>query len=183
MKTIFYLAAVALLMAACQPKDVGAEHAVEFVREQVPEMAQSIESIEVTGVDTLLGLMPLIYSQVEVPRKNVEFWENKITAQQYRAFIDSMVNVANDIDWSWRYGSVVNDSLRKLEKYQHCWRRVYNVCVTMKSGVVKTPRVLMDKDGITPFMLEREVGKEIQKFTNDLIQGNDDILDREFSNY
>ena len=183
MKKIIYFAAVALLMVACKPKDAGAEHAVAYVREQVPELASSIESIEVTGVDTLLGLEILFYSQVEIPRKNAEFWENKITAQEYRAFIDSMVNVVNDIDCSWRFGIVVNDSLRKLGKYQHCWRRVYNVCVTMKSGVVKTSRVLMDKDGITPFMLEKAVGAEIQKYTNDLIQGNEDILDREFGNY
>ena len=58
---------------------------------------------------------------------------------------------------------MVNDSLHQQPKYDYQWRKVYKVQVTMKSGDTKTPRVLMDQDGITPRCLEKEFEKTLQE--------------------
>ena len=49
------------------------------------------------------------------------------------------------------------------------WRKVYTVRVTMKSGVTKEPRVLMEQDGITPRMIEREFEKKLQNYASELM--------------
>ena len=50
------------------------------------------------------------------------------------------------------------------------WRKVYTVKVTMKSGTTKEPRVLMDTDGITPRMMERDMEKAIEEHTKHILE-------------
>jgi len=176
MKTKIFLTAItAITVMACKPRDIGAEHTIEFVREQVPELASNIESIEVIGTDTLLGLTPLVYAESTTIRKNTEYLKGELSGKDFKAYLDSMNNVFQDISFSWQFGIVTNDSLMTLSKYENHWRKVYKVCVTMKSGIKEYPRVLMDRDGTTPEMLEKNVERELERLGSSITQGYLDI--------
>lgn len=69
------------------------------------------------------------------------------------------------VENSWKYGTPKTYG----NKFDGQWRKVYTVRVTMKSGVTKEPRVLMDQDGITPRMIEREFEKKLQNYASDLM--------------
>ena len=176
MKTKIFLTVItAVTVVACNPRDIGAEHAIEFVREQVPELVSDIESIEVIGTDTLLGLTPLVYAEPTTIQKNTEYLKGELSGKDFKAYLDSMNNVFQDISFSWEFGIVTNDSLMTLSKYEKHWRKVYKVCVTMKSGIKKYPRVLMDHDGITPEMLEKNVERESERLGSSITQGYLDL--------
>ena len=43
----------------------------------------------------------------------------------------------------------------------------------MKSGTTKEPRVMMDNDGITPRMIERDMENAIRDFTNKILDAQE----------
>lgn len=166
---------VALMIGSCGKRDIGAEHAIQYVKEQVPGLADDIESIEVTGVDTLLSDIWLVYEQVNFAKSGYDFLNDSLSLHKYSRMIDEWEQTIYDINTSWTYGMVVNDSLRKLEKYDGCWRRVYKILVTMKSGTTKIPRVLMDDDGITPRMIERDFENKMNEWMKKTQEARDNI--------
>ena len=96
--------------------------------------------------------------------------KGEISKEELRTTIDSVAKAATDVEYSWRFSNVVNDSLRQLSKYDDMWRKVYTVKVTMKSGTIKEPRVLMDTDGKTPRMMERDMEKAIEEHTKHILE-------------
>ena len=125
-----------LLVVSCSGKyGKGGDNAAQFVREQVVGNPDNIASIETILEDSLLGDASLSF---------------------YQTPVDERLEILQDVLDSWRFGIVVNDSLKTLKKYDGVWRKVYTVRVTMKSGVKNDVRVLMDGDGVTPRMLERD---------------------------
>ena len=75
----------------------------------------------------------------------------------------------HDVDMSWNYGISVNDSLKKLEKYEYGWYVVYTVEAEMKSGVKQQYRVLMQRDGIKPSMTDDQVKSQISESKKDVL--------------
>lgn len=148
----------------------GAENACQFVKEKIPELRDDIASIEVVKTDTLLGDIILIFEKALFAKAGSDFLNETITREEYEKIIDERELVLTDIGDSWQFGIVVNDSLRQLEKYKSCWRKVYKVKVTMKSGVTREPRVLMDSDGMTPRMLEKEFGRSLEEYWDGIIK-------------
>lgn len=144
------------------------QNACEYVREQVPELKESIESIEAIGEDSLLGDSWLAHDQLIFARAGREYAQGILSRKDYEEIIEKYAHILTDINNSWLYGIVVNDSLRKLEKYQYQWRKVYIIRVTMKSSVTKEVRVLMDNDGITPRMTEKQFSDALEKWDSNL---------------
>ena len=173
MKRILSIAIMLLVFVSCQQivskYGQGGRNAAQFVKEQAPGLQDDIESIEVIEEDSLLCDIGLTFASVQLARAESEFYEGKISRQRLDNIIDSVSNAIKDVQYSWQYGIVVNDSLHKITKYESQWRKVYKVCVTMKSGVKKYPRVLMDKDGITPRCIEKDFEKDIQKYIDDMM--------------
>jgi len=60
--------------------------------------------------------------------------------------------------------------LKNLKKYDGQWRKVYTIRVTMKSGITKEPRVMMDKDGLTPRIMEKDIEKILDDFSKKTIE-------------
>lgn len=147
----------------------GGQNACQFVKEQVPGIRDDIANVEVIEQDSLLGDIGIIFAKTELAKKSNLFLAKEITKDEFEAFVDSITHNATDIAFSWQFGIVVNDSLKQLEKYKYQWRKVYKIRVTMKSGITKEPRVLMDDDGITPRMLETDMEKTLNDFTKDVI--------------
>lgn len=174
MKKIFIAALVALMAVSCNngenknTVDKGAENACQFVKEQIPELREDIASIEVIDVDTLLCDEMLSFTQIEFAKTITDFLNDSISKKEFKEIIELRELVMKDIGNSWEFGIVVNDSLRRLEKYDGCWRKVYKVKVTTKSGTTREPRVLMDRDGETPRMLEMKFGKLFNEYGDEI---------------
>lgn len=153
----------------------GGENAAQYVREQIPELRYDIESVEATAEDSLLTDRMLALGQVQFAKAGTNFWQDKITKEQYQYIVDSTANALQDVQDSWIYGAVVNDSLRRVNKYRYNWAKVYTVTVKMKSGVTKTVRVLMDKDGETPRMTEKQFEQRLRGYSDRIIEAQRDI--------
>ena len=154
----------------------GGENAIQFVKEQVPELRDDIASVEVIEEDSLLSDVALANDAVRFAMAGADFWQGTISSEEYQRIIDERERLLYDIENSWRYPLVVNDSLKKLGKLENQWRKVYKVLVTMKSGDTKNPRVLMDGDGITPRMMEVDFERLLEEYHREIMQANEDCL-------
>lgn len=154
----------------------GGEHAIQFVKEQVHGLRDDIASVEVIEEDSLLSDIALVYDAVSFAKAGADFWQGTISREDYQRIIDERERLLNDIENSWRCPLVVNDSLKKLGKFDGMWRNVYKVLVTMKSGDTRKPRVLMDGDGITPRMMERDFERQLEEYRREILQANEDCL-------
>lgn len=171
MKKISLFVAAMMLLLACDntlPKyGPGGANAVQFVKEQVPELRDDIKDIEVIAEDSLLSDAMLIITSPSFAKAAVDYLNGELSRGDYESIIDERSKILSDISYSWVFPSI-NDSLKTLEKYQSYWRKVYTVRVTMKSGDVKEPRVLMDTDGISPRALESEFKRSMDEYESDV---------------
>ena len=169
MKKVLFLLFISLLVS-CNTNQMkygqGGRNACQFVKEQVPELRDDIAKIEVIGEDSLLTDMFLDSGDLALHKGEVDYYEGRINRQQLDSIIESVALYLNDLEHSWTIGIVVNDSLRKLQKYSYKWCKAYKVKITMKSGVTKEPRVLMDQDGVTPYCMEKDIEKSIHEHVN-----------------
>lgn len=148
----------------------GGAKACQYVKEQVPGLREDIDKVEVVREDSLLGDSWLAFDVVMFARAGSDFMMGNMSRKDYERVIDERRQVLMDVAMSWDYGTVVNDSLRGLEKYDGVWRKVYTVKVTMKSGVTKDFRVLMDNDGETPRMMEDEFTRNLEGYHDDIMR-------------
>ncbi len=153
----------------------GGENACQFVREQVPELREDIESVEVVGVDSLLSDSWLAFDRARFAIARSNYLKGEMSSDEYMGIIDERQQILSDVENSWVYGIVVNDSLKTLKKYDNVWRKVYKVKVKMKSGVIKEPRVLMDNDGETPRMLEKDFEMDLKEYRQEIIDALGDL--------
>lgn len=165
----FYVIALLMVLTGCNQTKMrygqGGENACQYVKEQVPDLREDIQSVEVIAEDSLLCDIGMSFGDITLSKQSEAFLNGEISKDELSATIDSISKAATDIEYSWRFSNVVNDSLRQLPKYDGLWRKVYTVKVTMKSGTIKEPRVLMDTDGKTPRMMERDMEKAIEEHT------------------
>lgn len=176
----FLITLITLSLIGCNQMSVnkygqGGKNAAQYLREQVSNLDEDIESIETTAEDSLLTDRMLSFGQVQFAKAGADFWQDRINREQYQDIIDNTSQALQDVQNSWLYGIVVNDSLRKLSKYEYNWAKVYTVTIRMKSGVEKEVRVLMDQDGITPRMTEKQFGEELQEYTDKMVEAQRDI--------
>ena len=176
MKKMILMMMMAVAGCTSSPYGQGGENACQFVKEQVPGLRDNIAKMEVIAEDSLLSDIALAFSRGSFAQAGVDFLEGNISRENYQKIIDERAQLLQDIQDSWQFSMVVNDSLRRLSKYDDMWRKVYKVLVTMKSGDTKEPRVLMDNDGITPRMLEMDFGRQLEDYQRDILQANDDCI-------
>ena len=163
-----------MVLAGCNQTKMryglGAENACQYVKEQVPGLREDIQSVEVIAEDSLLCDIGMSFGNITLSKQGAAFLNGEISKDELSATIDSIAKAATDVEHSWRFSNVVNDSLRLLPKYDGMWRKVYTVKVTMKSGTTKEPRVLMDTDGKTPRMMERDMEKTIEEHRKHILE-------------
>ena len=171
MKKYVLLFAIILFVASCVGKyGRGGKNACQFVKERVPELRDDIKSIEVMEEDSLLSDLGIMFAERQLSEKGKEYLEGKISGKELDGFLDSVAHDASDVEFSWRFGNVVNDSLKQLKKYAGMWRKAYKVRVTMKSGTTREPHVLMDNDGVTPRMLDKDMERTIEEHTKHILE-------------
>lgn len=170
----YFIIAILFVLTGCNQTQMkygqGGKNACQFVKEQVPGLRDDIQDIEVIAEDSLLCDLGMTFGDLTLSKQGAAFLKGEISKDEISATIDSVAKAATDVEYSWRFSNVVNDSLKQLPKYDGLWRKVYTVKVTMKSGTTKEPRVLMDTDGKTPRMLERDMEKAIEEHTKHILE-------------
>lgn len=167
MKRVSYFGMVITILSLiiCCDKNVNNQYgqsgnnAIQYVKENSEVKSDVIESIEITQVDSLLS--DDILDERAFKEKADIFYKTD-NKEEFGKTVDEVATQVRDLYSSWRYGER-NDSLRKLSKYQDAWRLVYTVTITTKSTAQHNIRVLMDKDGITPQMTEKEFKERMNK--------------------
>lgn len=165
-----YLLVVFLaILAGCSQTQMkygqGGVNACQFVKEQVPELREDISSVEVIREDTMLCDIGLVFGFNRVHEAEMKYYDGVISRSELDLVLDSMNFELTFVENSWKYGTPKTYG----NKFDGQWRKVYTVRVVMKSGVTKEPRVLMEQDGITPRMLEKDFEDELQKYASDLM--------------
>ncbi len=140
----------------------GGVNAIQFVKEQVPELSNDIDKIEVIGEDSLLTDLGLTFASNRAASIKAAYFEGRISYDEMSRVLDSCKAELMVVEQSWKYGTVS----KKIKKYEYQWRKVYTIRVTMKSGVTKEPRVLMDQDGVTPRIVESDFMLDLLKFNS-----------------
>lgn len=170
----YIIIAILLVLTGCNQTQMkygqGGENACQFVKERISDLRDDIQNIEVIAEDSLLCDMGMIYGDITLSKQGAAFLNGEISKEELSTIIDSVAQAATDVEHSWRLSNVVNDSLNHLSKYDGLWRKVYTIKVTMKSGTTKEPRVLMDTDGKTPRMMERDMQKAIEEHTKHILE-------------
>ncbi len=170
----YLVIAFLLVLTGCNQTQMkygqGGKNACQFVKEQVPGLRDDIQDVEVIAEDSLLCDLGMTFGDLTLSKQGAAFLKGEISKEELRATIDSVAKAATDVEYSWRFSNVVNDSLKQLSKYDGMWRKVYTIKVTMKSGTTKEPRVLMDTDGQTPRMMERDMEKAIEEHTKHILE-------------
>lgn len=170
----FFIIAILFVLTGCNQTQMkygqGGKNACQFVKEQVPGLRDDIQDLEVIAEDSLLCDFGMTFGDLTLSKQGAAFLKGEISKDELSATIDSVAKAATDVEYSWRFSNVVNDSLKQLPKYDGLWRKVYTVKVTMKSGTTKEPRVLMDTDGKTPRMMERDMEKAIEEHTKHILE-------------
>jgi hypothetical protein len=170
----YLIIAILLVLTGCNQTQMkyglGGKNACQFVKEQVPGLREDIQSLEVIAEDSLLCDMVMSFGDITLSKQGAAFLKGEISKDELRTTIDSIAKAATDVEYSWQFSNVINDSLKKLPKYKGLWRKVYTVRVTMKSGITKVPRVLMDTDGTTPRMMERDMEKAVGEHTKHILE-------------
>lgn len=168
------LIVILLVLTGCNQTQMkygqGGKNACQYVKEQVPGLRDDIQDIEVIAEDSLLCDLGMTFGDLTLSKQGAAFLKGEISKEELRVTIDSVAKAATDVEYSWRFSNVVNDSLRQLSKYEGMWRKVYTIKVTMKSGMTKEPRVLMDTDGKTPRMMERDMEKVIEEHNKHILE-------------
>lgn len=165
-KTILCLLA-GVLLVSCGESKVEA-----FAREKCHEVGvtdEDIKSIESEKTDSMLSDSFVAFNSVRLAKAKYEHTTGKMTDDEFHAMLEEDGVATDDILHSLRYGIVVNDSLKKLQKYKNCWREVHKVTITMNSGVQKSFNVILDKDG-TPMMTDGELEKKMEEHIQTLIK-------------
>lgn len=175
MKKMVICVLMGMMFVSCDPVistyGIGGSHACQYVKEQLLLMRGDIDGVEVVGKDSLLGDMMLAFTESSFLNAMNEYMRDEISKEEFQKIVDERAGIVNDVQDSWMYAPE-NEKLKGKEIYEGEWRVVYQVKVTMKSGVTKEVRVLMDNDGITPRMLESEYGKEIDKYAEDVLRAD-----------
>ena len=169
-KVSFYLLTLALV--ACNSTSskygLGGKNAVQFIKEQASGAAQNTESIEVTGEDSLLCDIGLMFGVNDVYKALKKYNNGEISLKEARAVRDSVMHDGADVEDTWKFGSIVTDSLRHLSRYEGQWRKVSTVTLKMKSQTTDEVRVLMEEDGITPRYTDKQFSARLYELFNQI---------------
>lgn len=168
-KVMFFLT---LILVACNNTSLkygqGGQNAIQYIKEQIPELAQNAESIEVTSEDSLLCDIGLMFAINDVHKALERYNNGEITLKEARAVRDSVMHDGADIENTWNYDSAVTDSLKQLTKYKGQWRKVYSITIKMKNQTTDIIRVLMDEDGTTPRYTEKQFSRRLYELCNQI---------------
>ncbi len=166
MKNILLLGVIIMTLFVCCGKNQGNKYgrggtnACQFAIEKAGIQSEIIKSVDITYVDSLLT--DDVLDEKKLKEKSYACYEKKISEKEFDKIKQEEETKMRDLFLSWKFKEK-NDSLKKLAKYQGALKLVYTVTITTKSTAQQNYRVLMNEDGITPLMTEKEFKEKMNK--------------------
>ena len=122
----------------------GGDNAAQYVREQMAELTSDAISVETVNTDTV-SVYDVVTLTEELNGKELDVDLKIITFKEFREFADSINGLSES-------------------------RLMYIVAVTAKSSKTTEVKVIMEKDGTTPYMLYDKYQEIYQPFLERLIE-------------
>lgn len=160
-KVLFLLFILVTFLMACNSQsknDEGKVNAIKYAEESVFNNMTGIKSIEVTCIDSVL--IDDIIDEESFSKITNDFANGDVDETTLKTVVDSLSEIKKDIYLTWNGGSRKNDV---RGKYLGLWHSIYTVTAIMESGANHNIRVLMAKDGITPYMTEEDFKEQQRK--------------------
>jgi hypothetical protein len=149
MKKVTFIMIMLMTIMSCGSKfGEGGDNAAQYVREQMPELANDAVSVEVVNTDTV-NVYDISTLTKELEMKEIDADLKNITFKELREFADSIDKMSEP-------------------------RLMYVVEITAKSSKKTEVKVIMEKDGTTPYMLYDKYLEIYQPFLERLL--NDEVV-------
>lgn len=144
MKKVTFITIMLMTMGSCSSKfGKGGDNAAQYVREQMLELTNDAVSVETVNTDTV-SIYDVVTLTKELKGKELDADLKIITFKKLREFADSINRLSEQ-------------------------RLMYVVEVTAKSSKKAEVKVIMEKDGTTPYMLYDKYQEIYQPFLERLI--------------
>lgn len=165
MKKVLFLLLVATIAVGCKNKyGEEGQNVEDYVADRVKLTGFEVKDVSVVGLDTLMSDDRIEFGSIRFETMLIEFESEKISVKEYKDFLDSVMRHTYDIEFAW-LSKEKNDSMRRLEKYEGAFRKVYTVKVKTDSRTQPefNVRVLCDING-NPRMFEEQFQLEVKRF-------------------
>lgn len=93
----------------------GGVNAIQFVKEQVPELGNDIDEIEVIGEDSLLSDLGLTFASIRAASIKAAYFEDRVSYGEMERVLDSCKAELMAVEQSWKYGTVS----KRIKKYEY----------------------------------------------------------------
>ena len=145
MKKVTFIMIMLMTIMSCGSKfGEGGDNAAQYVREQMAELTSDAISVETVNTDTV-SVYDVVTLSEELNGKELDVDLKIITFKELREFADSINGLSES-------------------------RLMYIVAVTSKSSKTTEVKVIMEKDGTTPYMLYDKYQEIYQPFLERLIE-------------
>lgn len=144
---------------------------VNFVKQKAGVRVQSVEVIKQDSV------LVSILGPMQMAMMAHKFAAGEMGMKDYTHYVDSMMDVYKCVNLTWAEPDA-KQSVCAQERFRGQWRKVYQVRVLLADGEERTPRVLMDRDGITPRQLEQKALEGLVRLAEACGQGYEDLTNR-----
>lgn len=145
MKKVTFIMIMLMTIMSCGSKfGEGGDNAAQYVREQMAELTSDAISVETVNTDTV-SVYDVVTLTEELNGKELDVDLKIITFKEFREFADSINGLSES-------------------------RLMYIVAVTAKSSKTTEVKVIMEKDGTTPYMLYDKYQEIYQPFLERLIE-------------
>lgn len=170
MKKVLSITIMLLMLVSCNQSKFGkgGENAEQFIREKAVLVREDIATIETIREDSVLSNIGIGFEVNRLLKAGTNYLQGNITRDDYTQTINEATLLMKDIQDCWENPEVVGDSLRRIGKYDGMWRKAYTVDITMKSSVTTTHIVIMDRDGITPSITDKDFSKILYDFSREI---------------
>lgn len=144
MKKVLFLF-LTITLVSCNNQPDGGRNAAEFVKEQMPKFERA-ESIEPTNMIEV-GVIDTDYFLESIKEKRTPGNRDKNWFKFYDRLNTQYMMAQNTWDGNKKY-------IELAHRVDVEFRRMYTLSITMPSQTKDSVRVIMQSDGITPWMTE-----------------------------
>lgn len=165
MKKVFLLLSSVIfgLMACADQYGEGGKNAASFVMEQMKGDTEGAESV----LPTAENMLPIVdYKGRTQQIRDSFYFHNELVTEEVVNFGEWLTAESSISEMAWKGDT---SAISEIKEYGTEIRKVYTVTITMPSQKKTDIRVIMEPDGITPFMLESEYMKPQKEYRDYLM--------------
>lgn len=172
MKKYLFLATILLLFHSCdyltlnEAQRNAKQYTIERINASLALSMDDVDNIEVAEKpDTIISSIVITMSMVEVYAAQAKYHAGEMSYDSLTILVDDIFKRLTDVYLVAQYQ--IDDSLKAI--YSDELRLSYPVTVRMKSGTTRNVSVVMDRDGIKPYIFRHKIVDDLETNTNILL--------------